>query len=276
MAFAVLAAASCAPEDQPTGDAVQDSVSALVSIERAQYLHGDEARAEAAAHFARIPGHVNRTATLQALGLIPELPNLGECFIGPEEFPTGSQGSVLVELLEAGDVSIEADGRNTLLALRAIPSVSNVTGVLYTTLDRSAVPFPPGATYRATSTGGELDAFTIEAEAPDVLEAVRFDGLAWRHLPYAPIAGPFEVSWDGGNPADVVVIEFTVGDRVHAQCAFPDRGTGQIPSAAVPTDATGYVSMHRLRVVDVAAAPMDGAELHFDFSVHAPVTYAAP
>lgn len=273
---AIVTAAACAVE-RADGDTVPvpDSVEALVSIERAEYLDGDEARAEAAAHFARIPAHVDANALFQALGLVGELPPLGECFVG-DSILSDVPEDLFVEFVEAGDVVIRADGTDTPLARHAVLSFSNViSGVVYTTLDRSADPFPSGQMYRATSTGGELTPMTLEGEAPDTLDNVRLEGLAWEYLPDVPLRGPLEVTWASGEQDDVIVIEFSSGSATYAQCAFADSGQAAIPAAAVPNAGTGYLSIRRLRVVSVETPNADGGQLRFDFSVHAPVSYGS-
>ncbi len=272
---AIATAAACAPPDDEPDPVAPDSIEALVSIERSEYLNGDEARAEAAAHFARIPSHVDPAALFEALGLVGELPPLGECFIGEAEMGEVPE-DVFVEFVEAGDVSIRADGVETPLARRAVLGLSDViSGVVYTTLDRSAEPFPSGQVYRATSTGGELAAVTLEGVAPETLDDVQLEGIAWEYLPEAPLNGPLEVTWAAGDRDDIVVVEFSSDSALQTQCAFSDSGGAVIPEGAVPKTGNGYVSIRRLRVVEVDIPNADGGELRFDFSVHAPVAYGA-
>ena len=272
-AAAIATAAACTVEPVPGRDVARDSVEALVSIERSEYLNGDEARAEAAAHFARIPSHVDSAALFEALGLVGELPPLGECFVGDSELGEVPE-DVFVEFVEAGAVSIRADGVETPLARRAVLGLSDmISGVVYTTVDRSSEPFPSGQVYRATSTGGDLAAVTLEGEAPDMLDEVQLEGIAWEYLPDTRLSGPLEVTWAAGDQDDVVVIEFTSDAGVQAQCAFNDGGRAVIPEGAVPKSGNGYVAIRRLRVVEVDIPNADGGELRFDFSVHAPVAY---
>jgi hypothetical protein len=273
---AVATVAACAVERQEPNEPQRDSIEALVSIERAEYLDGDEARAEAAAHFARIPSDLNAAALFEALGLVGEYPPLGECFIGDSE-PVEVPEDVFIDFVDGGDVVIRANGTETALSRHAVLSLSDViSGVVYTTQDRAAEPFPSGHVYRAISTGGEdLAPITLEGEAPETLDDVRLEGLAWEYLPDVPVNGPVEVSWAAGDHDDVIVIEFSSDNAVYAQCAFADGGRAIVPAAAVPTTGNGYVSIRRLRVVDVETAHANGAELRFDFSVHAPVVYGS-
>ncbi len=275
---AIATVAACGPgpgggdePDPPT----RDSVEALVSIERSEYLDGDEAHAEAAAHFARIPSDVDPAALFEALGLVGELPPLGECFVGDSD-PGEVPEDVFVEFVEAGDVLIRANGMETPLARRAVLGLSDViSGVVYTTVNRSADPFPSGQIYRATSTGGDLAPVTLEGQAPDTLDDVQLEGIAWEYLPEVPLNGPLEVTWTAGDQDDIVVVEFSTDNAVQAQCAFSDGGRAVIPEGAVPKTGNGYVTLRRLRVIEVEIANADGGELRFDFSVHAPVVYGA-
>jgi len=271
---AVAPAAACAVDPHESADSAPDSIEALVSIERAEYLDGEEAHAEAAAHFARIPSDVDATALFEALGLVGELPPLGECFVG-DSYPAGIPDDVYIDFIEAGDVVIRADGTETPLARRAVLGLSDVlSGVVYTTVDRNAA-FPSGHFYRATSTGGDLAPVTLEGEAPEMLEDVRLEGVAWEYLSDLPVSGPLEVTWAAGDRDDVIVIEFSTDNAVRAQCAFTDSGRANIPAGAVPNAGNGYVSIRRLRVVEVDTLNADGGELRFDFSVHAPISYGS-
>lgn len=97
---------------------------------------------------------------------------------------------VVVELLDAGALTITSPVGESWIQGRRLPDIGQVSGVVYGSeagfgRDAVVIPYAPGANYRWTATGAEVGAFDVEVMAPEVplvLSATRQDGdvtLTW-------------------------------------------------------------------------------------------------
>jgi hypothetical protein len=110
-----------------------------VTVQRSVSVDGQSARADVLAGFVRVPADVESRPLYELLGLRSTMPPVGQCRVkssGPDVTPSLS-GVGRVELLEAGDVWIGAQGAEATLAPHAFPTVTDqISGVLYASRDR--------------------------------------------------------------------------------------------------------------------------------------------
>lgn len=287
-----LVACAGDPADHST-DATEGSVQAFVNVARTDSR--GSVRAEAVAGFAQVPAAVDARAVLAIVGLRRELPEVGQCITQGPRNPNVALAPIdRVELLDAGEVSVEASGRRTKLAPNAFPTVTDlISGVLYTSRDRSAEPLPPASSYRIQAAGGSAGGvqhqpFAVVGQAPSVLEGVTLGGTPLFNLSTVSIKKPVDLTWRTGT-ADGSASDAGLGDVVYFEmvstearesivCAFrDDDGAGSVPATAWSawnTTGSGRVALHRLRTLGVAQGAVDHTELCFDFAVESPVTFA--
>ncbi len=275
----ILSAASfgCTNETPDyTLDADTGSTNALVTIERSTQVHEPfDTRAEAFAGFLQAPPEVDPAILLKLTGLSRELPSAGQCSNGREHGRPALAPLSSVELLDVGDLNINA-GRPTTLAPRAFPTVTDlISGVVYTTRDRDPERLPAATSYQVQGSGGSLQPFNVQADAPAELESVTVDGAPIADLTNMSARSPFSVSWVAGASRDVVYLEITgdSGQRV-LLCAYEDTaGSALIPAGVVPSSGHGTLGIHRLRSVPFSVDGLTSGELRFDFEVVADVDF---
>ena len=274
---ALVGACSASVESYDT-DAETGSTHAFVSIERRVRIDGTEHLSTGAvAGFVRAPAALDARSVAGLIGLGLDLPEPGQC----AQRGTGRRSEMvlssigLVELLDAGDVTIEAEGEPTLLAPRAFPTVTDsISGVLYTSRDRSE-PLPAMAPYRLKTSGGSnLPALRAEAFAPGALEQVTVGGLPLEELTEIDVRQPMDLTWAVGEPGDLVYVELAVAGQPTTICSFrDDAGAGTVSGSLAPAGASGRVGVHRLRSLPFTAEEVDRAELRFDFELSAQVDF---
>jgi hypothetical protein len=237
-----------APADEPA------SLQAVLSIERVEDVsHVETSSASAMAQFVVLPADADPHQTLDAAGLRPQLPERRGCADAAVDGALlASDGQAFpeqLELLEAGDVSIRADGTLTRLALNLFPPSGSASGVIYTTPDQSA-PLPPGASYAIVATGSEaIPPLSIQQDAPSALRDVTVGGVPLERA-VALVAGqPVDVTWSVGDAADRVFVELA-GVDYSVFCSFADEdGSGSVPGALIAKLGTEPVrlAIHRVR-----------------------------
>ena len=274
---AATMALGCTADDVPyTADADTGSAQAFVSIERTVRAQEPyETRAEAFAGVLQTPPAVDAASVLKLTGLTRELPADGLCSDGRERSTVRLGPLSKVELLDAGDLAIDA-GTPTSLAPRAFPTVTDlVSGVVYTTRDRDAERLPAAADYGISASGGSFHGFTTRATAPNELEGINVDGVPLSDLAVLGSRAPLSLSWIAGESRDLVYVELTSPSGQPALlCAFrDDAGSATIPSGFVPASGRGTFGVHRLRTVEFTADGLARAELRFDFEIEAEVTF---
>jgi hypothetical protein len=275
-----LAALGCSAElEQFTADAESGSTHALISVERSGVAEQPEAaRAGALAGFVRIPADVDSKALVELVGLSRPLPAVGQCRSATEEPPAASPSSVgHVEFLEAGDVSIYAAEEPATLAPHAFPTVTElISGVVYTTRDRSAVPLPAATRYGIRVTGGAaVPPFAIEREAPPELDSVTVGGVPLAEVSEIRLSEPVDLTWSVGAAGDLVIVELASADGTKsALCTFrDDAGAGSVAGRTLSVAGAGRLSLRRLRVIELSQSGLDAGELRFDFELAQSVTF---
>jgi hypothetical protein len=236
------------PVDEPT------SLQAVLSIERLEDANRSESsRASAMAQFVVLPADADAHATLDAAGLRTQLPERKGCSVVAASAP----GQVLaeqlypeqLELLEAGEVSIRADGTLTRLALNLFPPSGSASGVIYTTPDQLAA-LPPDVSYSISATGSEtIPPLSMQQDAPRALDNVTVGGLPLERANALVAGQPLDFTWLEGEASDRVFIELN-GSDTSVLCSFSDDdGSGSVPAAL--TAKLGQdpvrVGLHRVR-----------------------------
>jgi hypothetical protein len=299
----LLSACGGAGEAPADGNA---SLEAVLSIERVQEAGREESRsASALAEFVILPSELDVHDTLGAAGLRSQLPEKMGCSeIALGEVPgrsnvtgSGATGSAAsrrfnlrqpLELLEAGEVSIQAEDTVTRLALNLFPPSGSASGVIYTTPDQSADALPPNAAYSIRTTGsGVIPPLTIDGHAPAALADATIGGVPFQRAQTLSAGQPIDLTWGEGSPGDRVSVELADNER-SLFCTFADEdGSGTLSSAVtshLTPGSTVHLSLHRVREAVRLEAPnalkpvLEGAGLdnlglettvRFDFEVTA-------
>jgi hypothetical protein len=229
-----------------------------LSIERVEdAARGDEPSGNALAQFVLLPSDADGDETLRAAGLRARLPEQTGCNAtsaaegASEQPPRDSSSFEVLELLEAGDVSLRANGTVTHLALNLFPGSGSASGVLYTTPDQSASPLPPNALYTVDVTGSDaIPSLSIEGHSPASLSGVTLSGVPIDEAVAVTSGEPLDMTWTEGASGDRVYVE--VADTgTSLLCAFSDRdGSGTIPghlTALLAPGGSSHLSMRRIR-----------------------------
>jgi hypothetical protein len=278
MAFSL----ACGGTDQaPVGEAA--SIQAVLSIERLEDAsRGETPTASAMAQFVVLPSDADAHEILDAAGLRTQLPQrtgcieaaLGDVVVradtaarGPrkgspsdqlggarEAWPGARRDQLFpeqLELLEAGEVSIQADDTVTRLALNLFPPSGSASGVIYTTPDQSPQPLPPDTSYAISATGSDaIPPLMIRGRAPDSLRDVTIGGMPLDRARALSAGQPLDFTWTEGDASDRVYVELADAER-SILCSFADDdGSGSIPgtlTARLAPRSTVRASVHRVR-----------------------------
>jgi hypothetical protein len=243
------------------------SLEAVLSIERLEDAgHSDHPSASAMAQFVILPSDADVHDTLGAAGLRSQLPERTGCVdaaMGESPLRSSRAGFALrepLELLEAGDVSIQAGEMLTRLALNSFPPSGSASGVIYTTPDQSAAPLPPDENYAIRATGsGTIPPLRIAGRAPASLVDITVGGLPLERATGIVAGQPLDITWAEGLAGDRVYVELADTERSFT-CAFSDEdGSGTLPAQLTAQLSGGSVgrravgggvvrlSVHRVR-----------------------------
>jgi hypothetical protein len=250
------------------GDAEATTTQALVVVERT-VDPASVSRVQASARFARFAASSAANEALRAIGAALELPAHGACapLGGPSADVGGDEPPPIVELVDVGSVSIEADGVETHLGPRQLPDVTDVvSGVVYA---RSGDPtvFPPATRY-AVHVGGRrgFPSFDVAAGAPGDPNDVH---IAGEPPPGGVLAvnSAVDVSWAPDGSGDTIYLDV---EPAGVRCTLGDGATDAEPArATLPVSllgSEGTLVVHRLHREIVRAAAIAGGEVRFDFA----------
>lgn len=272
-----LAVGACSAQvDDYQTDASVGSTHALITVERTSSATAPAtASAGALAGFVRVPSEVDPRLATQLIGLELDLPPVDTCRASSDRGASSSlAGMGHVEFLEAGSVSVYAADSSTDLAPRAFPTVTDfISGVMYTTRERAAEPLPPAAPYTIRASGAfEIPPLAVHARAPDALAGVTIRGVPLAEVKTILPGEPIDLTWNVGQPGDVVWLELSTPNDESSVCAFRDEaGVGTVPASAFAGTGSGHLSVHRTRITDFTAQGLDRGVLRFDFELTANV-----
>jgi hypothetical protein len=274
-----LGGLACSNEIDAYGaDADTGSTHALVSVERSGSVDGSQSRGGALAGFVRMPAHVDARALMSLVGLDPNLPELGRCIASSDQKKSQPlSGLGTIELLDAGDVALEADGLRTTLAPRAFPTVTDsISGVMYTTRDRSADALPAHARYSMQVAGSEeIAALALEATAPSIVDGATIGGIPLAEVESISIKQPLDLTWSVGSAGDLLYVQLVAQDgSVTSVCSFKDDlGAATVPANTFAGMGPGYLAVHRVRLQEFRGGGIDRGQLRFDFELTANVSF---
>jgi len=261
----VPAALGCAGTvSGPTdGDAeVSRTTSAVVAVERtADSAEGS--RAEASARFIRVLAPSSAGDALRAIGASLELPPSGSCATLASLASTPVAQAPVIELLDVGSVTLQADGVETRLAARQLPDVTDVvSGVVYARATDPSL-LPTSTRYVIHVAGGQgLEPFDFTAAAPGDPGDVRIAGEDVAGTLVATGA-TVDLSWPASaDLADNLVYVDVRPNGV--RCVLEGGGHGSVSTLLF--DDAGTLVVHRLRREALSARGIDSGEVRFDFA----------
>jgi len=268
-------ACSAQVEEGPTATDAGSTRAVITVTRSAQAASPDDARADAFAGFLRTPVDADAKTSLAVAGLGLDLPAAGECRKGARAETSATPAPSRLELLDAGEVTLAAGGSVTTLAPRAFPTITDsISGVVYTTRDRTAAPLPAASIYTVATTGGSsLAALSAEVQAPALLKSVDLAGEPLATLEPLAAHKDLDVTWTAGSANDRVVVELEAGGDTRL-CTFADEaGHGVIPAAVVPGAGSAAVTVHRVREALFTDQTVARGSVRFDFELSASVTF---
>ncbi len=294
----VLTGCSAVVGDVPGDGAteMESAVRASVSVQRTEWVNGSAPglRTHVAARFLRASGPMDSAERMvdsahhnpgAALGCQSRGDRLRADLGRNDDAVRGADGTV--ELIDVGDIMLQAQDRTLALAPRAFPDVGGlVSGVVYTSRDGRS-ELPDAATYLFDITGAAaLDGFSLVAEAPSAPENIHIAGAPLAPLDNADLVlrsgEALDLRWTAtADPDDRIYVTVSAlrsgADEEDSQaftCVFEDDGAAEIPArfANFAAGAELDVAIHRRRraVIVVPGADYD-AVVDFDFAVAAQI-----
>jgi hypothetical protein len=242
-------------------DAETATTSAIVVISRtADTSQGS--RAEASARFIRVAAPTSTQDALRAIGAALDLPARGSCAsVGSLAAAPAARGTPVVELMDVGPVSLEADGVQTRLLPRQVPDVTDVvSGVVYARATDPAV-LPASARY-VVHVGGAPDHAPVDlaATAPGDPSEVRVAGEDTSGVLVATGAW-VNFAWTPEGVDDLVYVDVRPSG---VRCAFDEVGLAAM--STLYFDSSGTLVLHRVRRERLHSPGIDSAEVRFDFA----------
>ncbi|HMJ14955.1 MAG TPA: hypothetical protein VK524_26260 [Polyangiaceae bacterium] len=274
-----VGALGCASQiESYTADADTGTTHASITIERSEPANGSGLlRGSVLAGFARIPDTLEAKNIMQAVGLASDAPAVGHCRAVNAVDETRPASMGYVEFMEAGDIRLATTQGATQLSARAFPTITDlISGVVYTTRDRSADAIPAGERYAISIAGnGSLGPLTLNVQAPRALDGVTVAGVPLAEVQTVSTAQPIELAWTAGESNDVLVTEFaTLDGSAGTLCTFrDDAGRATLPAGMLDTEGAGRLVIRRVSSHKFVKPGIDRGELRFDFALRASLTF---
>jgi hypothetical protein len=240
---------------------VATTTSAVVAVERTTDP-ADGTRAQASARFMRVTGSSSPEDALRAIGASVELPARGTCatLVSLADTPVGA--APVVELLDVGEVTLQAQGAETRLSPRQLPDVTDVvSGVVYARAVDSSL-LPASAPYVVHVGGGNaLQPIDVAVMAPGDPADVRIGGEESGLL--VATGATVDLSWTpvSAGADDVVYVDVRPNG---VRCVMDGAGHGTVSTLFF--DDAGTLVVHRLHREPLAAHGIDSGEVRFDFA----------
>lgn len=279
LVLGAVGALGCASQIDPyIADADTGTTHASITIERSEPANGTGVlRGSVLAGFARMPANLEARNVMRVVGLASDVPGVGQCRSTMVAADTRPSPMGYVEFMEAGDIRLATTRGATQLSARAFPTITDlISGVVYTTRDRSADALPAGERYDITVAGnGTLGPLTVNVQAPRALDAVTVVGVPLAELQSLATAQPIEITWAPGYSNDVVVAEFAKLDGTAGTvCTFrDDAGRATLPASILEAEGAGGLVLRRVSSHTFVKPGIDRGELRFDFAVRASLTF---
>jgi hypothetical protein len=284
-ALLVVALSACSGNVVSTSDASTSTLQALLRVERTATVSDSPSsvRSQASAYFLRSQAGADRWMAARLVGAVEMLPAMGQCqsvtLLGDQGMPLASLGPV--DLVDVGEVGLEASPTRATLAARAFPDVVDmVSGVVYTTRDQVADPLPGQGAYTFHVSGSSaLPPMTLEARAPGPLESLNVGGYALRSDPITLSREDLTVTWQAPAGGDLVYIELAStedGPLERVRCTFPNEGRAVISATALPKAAAQSIAVHLIRREEFSAPGLDRGEVRFDLATSGPLRFETP
>jgi hypothetical protein len=236
------------------------TTSAVVAVERSAGST-EGSRAEASARFIRVTSPSSADDALRAIGASIELPARGSCATIASLADAPVAPSPVVELLDVGDVTLQADGAETRLSARQLPDVTDVVnGVVYARATDPSL-LPAGTLYAVHVGGGHgLDPIDTTATAPGDPDDVRIAGEDAAGELIAT-GSTVDISWTPRGADDLVYVDVRPNG---VRCVL--EGSGHDSVSTMFFDDAGTLVVHRLHREAIAARGIDTGEVRFDFA----------
>jgi hypothetical protein len=272
---AATVALGCSGTVVSSSDASTSSTQAILSVDR-NAAAGDpsaSARAHASAYFLRLQAGADPNLAARLVGATDVLPAIGQCeavgVLNDQAMPLATLGPV--DLVDVGQVALEASTIRATFAARAFPDVADlVAGVVYTTRDLTADPLPDQGTYKFKIAGSNaVPPMTLEALAPGPARELSVAGLPLRGETLVLGRGDLAVRWEPAASTDQVYIELAStedGPLDRVRCSFANDGQATISASALPRAAMQSISIHLVRREGIAAPGLDGGWIRFDLA----------
>jgi hypothetical protein len=270
----VAGALGCSGTVVSGSDASTSSTQAMLSVERTA-VAGEPAavRAHASAHFLRLQAGADPALAARLVGASTELPAIGQCqavgVLSDQAMPLAPLGPV--DLVDVGEVAVEASNVRAIFAARAFPDVADlVSGVVYTTRDLVTNPLPDRGTYTFRIAGSSMvPPFSVDALAPGPTTDLSVAGMPLRGEALPVQRGDLAIRWSPAANTELVYVELASledGPLDRVRCTFANDGQGIIAASALPRAATQSISIHLVRREGVAAPGIDGGWIRFDLA----------
>ena len=236
------------------------------------------ARAEASARFIRVATSSSTDEALRAIGASLDLPARGTCAAITALAGRAPRAGPVVELLDVGGVTLQADGGETRLAARQLPDVTDVvTGVVYARATDPSL-LPAAARYVIHVAGGRERSRPLRS-SPRWHRMIRTTcTLPGKTCPGLLVAtgATVELSWQlPRRPTRATTSSTSTCDRTAcAACSTGARRTE--PCRRSSSTTPGRSSLHRLRREPFSARGIDSGEVRFDFARTSPTSAAEP
>lgn len=238
-----------------------ESGDAVVLTSTAQFVRYSAMDREQVARLLALPLHPDR-----------DLPALDRCqvydlsvdVVAEEALESEETGSV--ELLEAGDLSIQIEGRTVTLSPRHFPwLLPFISGVVYGEAQSSAVEKVSGV--KVSAAGGAVGSFTAQVASPELPRLVQVGAAEPAPLVSVAPGEPLALRWapaaSGGADVTYAELRFTRGKRDMAlRCRVRDDGAFELPATSLG-ELAGKVTLEvvRLRRSFFDTAGLESGEL---------------
>jgi len=266
-------------------DASTSTTQALLRVERTATA-GDatsSVRAHASAYFLRLQAGADQALAARLVGAANVLPPAGQCeaveVLGDQGMSLSSLGPL--DLVDVGEVTLEASQTRATLAARAFPDVVDlVSGVVYTTRDLVADSLPEQGAYTFRIGGSAaLPPLALQAHAPGPVHDLRVGGAALGSETIAAPRQDLHVTWQPAAGTDLVYLELASmedGPLDRIRCTFTNEGRAVIAASALPKASLQSLAMHLVHREAVVAPGLDGGEIRFDLATSGTLRFEEP